>query len=102
ALERRLLQEVVATTQRRSIPIVIVVTATGWEIGVVQSQPYDERARLDFVTAVVQALRVPYVDARNVASAPEHYIARDGHLSVTGNALIAEALAPQLDPLLRR
>jgi lysophospholipase L1-like esterase len=102
ALERRLLQEVVATTQKRSIPIVIVVTATGWELGLVQSQPFDERARLDFVTAVVQALGVPYVDARNVANAPEHYIAGDGHYSVAGNALIAQALAPQLELLLRR
>lgn len=99
-LERRLLQEVVATTRKRGVPIVIVVAATAWEVDAQASRPYDERARLDFVDTVVQELEVPWIDSRNVVHAPEHYIPNDGHFSVAANALMGEVLAEKLSPLL--
>jgi lysophospholipase L1-like esterase len=101
-LERRLLQEVVATTQQRGIPMVIAVCATAWEVNQTTSQPYDARARLDFVAAAVQTLHVPWIDSRDVARAPEHYIPNDGHFSAAGNAVMGELLAARLAPLLRR
>jgi len=101
-LERRLLQAVVASTQQHGIPIVILVTATSWEIDKPVSRPYDERSRLDFVAATVQELHVPWVDSRNIAHAAEHYIPDDGHLSAAGNALVGAALAEKLAPLLQQ
>ncbi len=101
-LERRLLQEVVETAQRRNIPIVITVCATAWELDAATAHPYDERARLDFVTAVVSALRVPLIDSRTIAKTPQDYIPSDGHFSPAGNARMAKALAEQLAPILRR
>ncbi len=100
-LERRLLQEVVETAQRRNIPIIIAVCATAWELDAVTSQPYDERARLDFVTSAVAALRVPWIDSRTIARTPADYIPSDGHFSPAGNARMAQALAEQLAPILR-
>jgi lysophospholipase L1-like esterase len=47
-------------------------------------------------------MRVPWIDSRTVAHAPEHYIPNDGHFSAAGNAIMGEALAEKLAPLLRR
>ena len=100
-LERQLLHEVVATAERRGVPIVIAVCATAWEVDAQRSQPYDARDRLDLVDAMVQEMRVPWIDARTVADKPEYYIPNDGHLSAAGNALMGAALAEKLAPLLR-
>ena len=102
ALERRLLQEVVATTQARAIPIVMIVAAPSWDVGRASHEPHDEAARLNFVAATAQELNVPWIDSRKIAPKPELYIENDGHFSAAGNALIGEAVGDQLAPLLRR
>jgi lysophospholipase L1-like esterase len=101
-LERRLLEEVVATVQRRGIPIVIAVCATSWELHGTIEQPYDAQARIAFVNAAVDGLGVPWIDSRAIAPAPEDYIPNDGHLSVAGNALLGEAVASRLARVLRQ
>ena len=100
-LERRLLDEVVATAQARGIPVVLLVAVTSWEADQVSSQAYDEPARVDFFATAARQLGVPWIDARTIARAPEHFIPNDGHFSVAGNALVGAALADQLAPLLR-
>lgn len=101
-LERQLLQAVVATTRAHGLPVVIAMCATGWEVDAIKSGPYDDRARLDLVADTVQTLQVPWVDSRDVARAPEHYIPNDGHFSAPGNAVMGAALAERLVPLLTK
>ena len=101
ALERRLVGEVVQTTQARRIPIVLLVAAPAWEVEQTSSQPYDEPGRANFMAAVAQEAGVPWLDSRALARAPEHYLPNDGHFSPAGNALIGAALAEQLTPLLK-
>ena len=69
-LERHLLEEVVATTRRRGIPLVIVVCATEWELNAVASKPYDERARVRY--GYDRGFRLFYA-----MSAPENASARN-------------------------
>ncbi len=99
-LEQRLLQEVVATTKKRHLPIAVVVCATAWEIGRTSVSPYDESDRLERVAGTVTQLHVPWIDSRTVVTTPEDYNG-DGHFSAEGNALIGERLAQELAPLLR-
>jgi len=100
--ERQLLQAVVPTTAARGVPVVMAICATGWELDAISAGPYDERARLDMVVDTAKKLQVPWVDSRNVAKTPEHYIPNDGHFSVAGNAALGDALAERLLPLLGR
>jgi lysophospholipase L1-like esterase len=100
-LERQLLQAVVAATRARGVQVVIAMCATAWELDRKKVEPYDERARLDFVADTVRELQVPWVDSRDVASEAEHYIPNDGHFSAAGNAVMGRALAERLAPLLR-
>ena len=100
-LERRLLDEVVATAQGRGIPIVLLVAVTSWEADQVSSQFYDEPGRVNFFATATRELGVPWIDARTIVRAPEHFIPNDGHFSAAGNALVGAALAEQLAPLLR-
>jgi lysophospholipase L1-like esterase len=101
-LERRLLHEVVRVTESHHVPIVIAVCATAWELGGTRSGPYDDHARLDFVTATVEKLHVPWLDSRDVVGTSEYYIPNDGHFSAEGNAMIGRALAKLLLPLVSR
>jgi hypothetical protein len=100
ALERRLLQTVWEVIQARGVAAVFVVAATSWELDRQRLEPFDERDRLDFVTATVRELGVPWIDSRGIANGLEHYIPGDGHFSVAGNAVIGEAVAAQLASLL--
>jgi lysophospholipase L1-like esterase len=52
---------------------------------------------------VLFALPAWYVrgPSRDVARAPEHYVPNDGHFSAAGNAVMGQALAERLVPLLR-
>lgn len=101
AMERELLRAVVTTTTAHQVGVVFLVAATAWELDRQVVQRFDERDRLDFVANAVAQLGVPWIDSRTVAaSSAQHYIPGDGHFSVAGNALIGEALAAQLAPLL--
>ncbi len=99
-LEGHLLQEAVATARKHDVPIVVLVCATAWEVDG-KARTRDE-ARLDFVADAVKKLDVPWLDSRAVVRTPAYYIPNDGHFSDDGNALVGEAVAEILVPLVSR
>ncbi len=100
-LEQHLLEEVVATARAHRVPVVILVCAPAWEVDPVNTRA-EARERLDAVTDALKKLHVAWLDSRTVVRTPEYYIPDDGHFSAEGNALIGEALATMLVPILSR
>jgi len=94
-LERLLLRETVATARSAGVPIFIFVTAEQHECNdPAQVSPQHAYER---VLAVVESLGVPSLTSCAITT--DHYN-RSGHFDAAGNALIGEALADRLAPML--
>jgi len=110
ALERALLAEIIATVRARRIPIVMLLVPTplvqdvrrglGSEGSPAQRS---EVQRFESVRTFVAGLDVPWIDAGDLIPDLAADAARvDGaHFSQEGNAAVGEAIAHQLEPLLR-
>lgn len=108
-LERALLSEIVSTARGRSIPIVVLVIPTKLVqqvrhgAGSRSSQQAGEVQRFERVRALVNGYGIPWIDAGDViADLAADAAKSDGsHFSKDGNALIGEAIARHLEPLLQ-
>ena len=108
-LERALLTEMIVTARRHGIPIVVLVIPTKLvqEVGR-NDHPWSSRQlaeieRFERVRAFGKESGVEMVNAGEViANLAQDAAKGDGaHFSKDGNALIGEALARRLEPLLR-
>ncbi len=105
-LERALLRETVATVGSRPIVLLVVPTKLVQQVQHGRQAPtgqVGEIRRFDDVFAFVKELGVPWIDAGDVIADLEADAAKGdgGHFSRDGNALVGEAIANRLLPLLR-
>jgi hypothetical protein len=94
-LERLLLRETVATARAAGIPVFILVVGEQHECD--HSARVSPEHAYERVLGVVEGLGVPFASSCDVAGI--HYNS-SGHFDADGNALIGEALAQRLAPLL--
>jgi lysophospholipase L1-like esterase len=106
-LERALLREIIATVGHRPLIVLVVPTKLVQQVQHgIQPSPNQlgELRRFQQVCGVMQELGVPWIDAGEVIPDLEADAAKGdgGHFSRDGNALIGEAIARKLEPLLGR
>ena len=101
-VERLLLRDTVTAARAHGIPILIVVVGAdplechGRVEG--HAMPYD--VQYHRVRDMVKNMDVPSLDLCTIASRPESFGAIDKHYSPLGNAVIGEAIAEKLAPVL--
>jgi lysophospholipase L1-like esterase len=109
-LESALLTEIIATVRARRIPIVVLLVPTQLVQDVRRGLESDgspahrgEVQRFESVRRFVMGLDVPWIDAGDLIPDLAADAARvDGaHFSKEGNAAVGEAIARELEPLLR-
>lgn len=109
-LESALLMEIVATVRARQIPIVLLLVPTQLVQDVHRGVEFDgspakrgELERFESIRTLVMGLGVPWIDAGDLIPSLAADAARvDGaHFSKEGNTAVGEAIARQLEPLLR-
>jgi lysophospholipase L1-like esterase len=105
-LERALLRAIVAMSGKRPVVVLVVPTKLVQQVqhGIQpSSNQLGELRRFQQVSALMKEIGVPWIDAGEVITDLEADAAKGdgGHFSRDGNALIGEAIAQRLVPLLR-